>query len=125
MIDAYAPAALAAGRFLRHVWPNPSARWRFAVVDIPHKRVRFRAHLEPEQTSSPGDGLVSEPARKQAPPAAGEAPGLLSFEQRMADLGIRVGRPSHNRHWEFPEPLQVDADEMSQFVVELRRTGRL
>lgn len=47
------------------------------------------------------------------------------FRRRMAERGVDVCLPAPDASWTPPEPLPIDADEMSRFVVELRRSGRL
>lgn len=48
------------------------------------------------------------------------------FRRRMAERGVTIRLPRAGATWEPPEhPLPIDADEMSRFVVELRRTGKL
>lgn len=47
------------------------------------------------------------------------------FRRRMAERGITVQVPKYNPDWTLPEPLPIDADEMSRFVVQLRREGKL
>ncbi|WP_420127770.1 hypothetical protein [Longimicrobium sp.] len=48
------------------------------------------------------------------------------FRRRMAERGVNIRLPRAGATWEPPEhPLPIDADEMSRFVVELRRTGKL
>jgi hypothetical protein len=48
------------------------------------------------------------------------------FRRRMAEQGMIVRLPRPGASWTPPEhPLPIDADEMSRFVVELRRAGKL
>jgi hypothetical protein len=48
------------------------------------------------------------------------------FRRRMAERGVCVRLPHPDATWQPPEhPLPFTADEMSQFVVELRRSGKL
>jgi hypothetical protein len=64
----------------------------------------------------PNDGLMQED-----PHAWRE-----EFRRRMAERGVMVRLPRAGATWEPPKhPLPIDADEMSRFVVELRRAGKL
>lgn len=48
------------------------------------------------------------------------------FRRRMAERGVEVCLPRPGATWNPPEhPLPISADEMSRFVVELRRTDKL
>lgn len=48
------------------------------------------------------------------------------FRRRMAARGVHVRLPHPDATWTPPEhPLPISADELSRFVVELRRTGKL
>jgi hypothetical protein len=47
------------------------------------------------------------------------------FRRRMAERGITVRLPTPNPDWTLPDPLPIDADELSRFVVELRDSGKL
>jgi hypothetical protein len=48
------------------------------------------------------------------------------FRRRMAERGVEVRLPRPGATWTPPEhPLPISGDEMSRFVVELRRRGRL
>ncbi|HEY0020346.1 MAG TPA: hypothetical protein VGC13_28875 [Longimicrobium sp.] len=48
------------------------------------------------------------------------------FRRRLAERGIHIRLPPPGATWEPPEhPLPIDADEMSRFVVQLRREGKL
>ena len=48
------------------------------------------------------------------------------FRRRMAERGVVVQLPHPDATWEpLEHPLPFTADEMSEFVVELRRTGKL
>lgn len=48
------------------------------------------------------------------------------FRRRMAERGIDVYLPPAGARWTPPEhPLPFTGDEISRFVVELRRTGKL
>lgn len=53
-------------------------------------------------------------------------PDLLALKRGLAAEGIGVQLPTPGATWkEFDPPLPVDADEMSRFVVKLRRQGKL
>lgn len=66
---------------------------------------------------------MSKPARVPVP---GEhRPELLTFHRRMSEMGIHVPLPAPDPRWDLPEPLPIDADEVSRIVVELREQGRL
>jgi hypothetical protein len=47
------------------------------------------------------------------------------FRRRLAERGIHIRVGKIDPEWTFPEPLPIDADEMSRFVVQLRREGKL
>lgn len=47
------------------------------------------------------------------------------FRRRMAERGVVVQLPTPDPNWTLPEPLPIDADEISRFVVELRESGKL
>lgn len=48
------------------------------------------------------------------------------FRRRMAEQGITVRLPRPGATWEpLEHPFPYTADEMSRFVVELRRSGKL
>lgn len=49
-----------------------------------------------------------------------------AFRRRMAEQGVTIRLPRAGATWEPPaHPLPIEADEMSRFVVELGRIGRL
>lgn len=63
-----------------------------------------------------------------ATPAADLREGLLRFQRLMAERGIAVKLPSMSPDLDWAPPPIVfpfDSDEMSAFVVRLRREGRL
>ena len=47
------------------------------------------------------------------------------FRRRLAARGVPAKIGKIDPEWTLPEPLPIDADEMSRFVVQLRREGKL
>jgi hypothetical protein len=50
---------------------------------------------------------------------------LLELKRRLEARGISVRLPKLGDPWVEPKPLPIDANEMSAFVVWLRRRGEL
>ena len=50
---------------------------------------------------------------------------LLEFKRRLEARGISVRLPKLGGEWIEPEPLPIDANVASRYVVWLRRKGRL
>ena len=70
----------------------------------------------------------AEELRGPATPAADLREGLLRFQRLMTERGITVKLPSMTPDLDWTPPPMVfpfDGDEMSAFVVRLRREGRL
>lgn len=69
---------------------------------------------------------VARKAKQEEFDEADYDPDLLELKRRAEEAGVKVQIPKRGGGtWIEPEPLPIDADEMSRFVVELRRSGRL
>jgi hypothetical protein len=96
------------------------ASWRLAVLDVPDGWFIFRGEPEPRETMTNAAPVSNYDEVPMDPLAWRE-----EFRRRMAERGILVRLPMPDPNWTLPEPLPIDADEMSRFVVELRRSGKL